>query len=342
MEDRKSFDAYKNTKSDVEATKQAVQSKTEPTKTSDYTKDKNLYTYKRDNSGNAFVILRLLPSINSLPPTFIRHQHFCEGNGWYTEYCPTTVGKECPICKEYNEPMWKKAEKSDPDTMKTLKGIVGGRSRSKQYFSNIYVVKDSNQPECTGKVMIWQYGIKVYEKIMAALEPSPQLIDAGKHPIDVFNMYTGANFILKIKAVSGRANYDDCEFMQAGPLFDNDESMKVVYDQIFDLTKYTPDVVNTKSYQELQAKAYEVLGKPTIVGTSTTPVTTAPAMTGQPDPASQQTLGEKVQEQNTPVTTTPETVQPEQTNTNVDTKVETKVEGEPVASDDIDDYFSNM
>jgi hypothetical protein len=331
--ERRSFDAYKQTKVDPEATKKAINGKTESNNT-DFAKDTDMYSYKRDSSGNAFVILRFLPSINTLPPTFIRHRHFFEGNGWYTDYCPTTLGKECPICKEFNDPMWKKAEKSDEETQKRLKGIVGKRSRNKQYFSNIYIVKDSNQPELNGKVLKWQYGPKVYARIKTALEPSKQMVEAGIKPIDVFHMYNGANFILKIKTVDKRANYDDCQWMQAGPLFDNDDQMKAVYDQIFDLTKYTPEVVNTKSYEELQAQAYKVLGVPGNVGGQPA----APTMTGQT--TVQPTVTSTV-ESTTTQSVVESTVETEPTpNTNTVESAGSSVE--PAASDDIDAYFDDM
>ena len=92
------FEAYKKSRRDVkDIAKKIVDANDSKSKNSDYT-DERIYKYTKDKAGNTFVLMRFLPSKNDLPPVISRFRHFFEHKGkWFVEFCPTKIGKECPV-----------------------------------------------------------------------------------------------------------------------------------------------------------------------------------------------------------------------------------------------------
>lgn len=211
-------------------------------KKTDFT-DSRFYQYVKDKTGNAFSVIRFLPSKNeTLPPVVSRYSHgFKQNGGWYIEQCPTTIKQKCPVC-ESNSDLWNTNTKENQD-------IVRGRSRRKEFFANVYIVKDAQHPEKEGKVFIWKFGQKVYTKIMEKLQPQFE----DEKPIDIFDLEEGANFKLKIKTVAGFSNYDGSEFMEKAPLFTDEKQMSEIFNQIYDLKEFI-DEKNFKPYEKLKER----------------------------------------------------------------------------------------
>lgn len=210
----------------------------------------------RDSAGNGMAVIRFLPAPDGEEVPFVRiWDHGFQGpGGWYIEKSLTTIGKEDPL-SEINSKLWNSGIESD-------KEIARKQKRRLQYVSNIYVVKDPGNPENEGKVFLFSYGKKIFDKLNDLMNPSFE----DETPVNPFDLWEGANFRLKIRQVEGYANYDKSDFDSVGPLFDDDSKMEAAWRQCHSL-KELVDPKNFKSFEELQAKLYKVLG---INGASTT------------------------------------------------------------------------
>jgi hypothetical protein len=130
------------------------------------------------------------------------------------------------------------------------------QKRRLKYYANIYVVKDPTNPQNEGKVFLYQFGKKIFDKINDLM--NPQFED--EDPINPFDFWEGANFKLKIRNVEGYRNYDKSEFDSPSTLgeFEDDE-LEAIWKQQHSLQEFiAPE--NFKSYEELQAKLNKVLG----------------------------------------------------------------------------------
>ena len=141
------------------------------------------------------------------------------------------------------------------------KEIARKQKRKLQYFSNIYVVSDTKHPENEGKVFLFRYGKKIFDKITAAM--SPEFED--EKAINPFDFWEGANFKLKIRKVDGYWNYDKSEFEAPSALFDNDGQIEDVWKKAYALSEFSAPT-NFKSYEELKTRLDTVLSGTTTVG----------------------------------------------------------------------------
>lgn len=203
----------------------------------------------RDSSGNGMAVIRFLPAPANEDVPFVRiWDHGFQGpGGWYIEKSLTTIGKEDPM-SEINSKLWNSGIESD-------KELARKQKRRLQYVSNIYVVKDPGNPDNEGKVFLFSYGKKIFDKLNDLMNPSFE----DEKPINPFDLWDGANFRLKIRQVEGYANYDKSDFDTPGPLFDEDEKLEAVWKQAHSLAELI-DPKNFKTFEELQAKAYKALG----------------------------------------------------------------------------------
>ena len=80
---------------------------------------------------------------------------------WYIENSLTTVGQNDPV-SEYNSKLWNSGVESD-------KEIARKQKRKLQYYSNVYIVEDPANPQNEGKVFLYRYGKKIFDKIMEAM-----------------------------------------------------------------------------------------------------------------------------------------------------------------------------
>ena len=166
---------------------------------------------------------------------------------WLIENCPTTKGHKCPVC-ESNTELWNSGIESD-------KKLVSARKRKLTFISNIYVITDQQNPENKGKVFLFKYGKRVFDKLNEAMNPQ----FADEKPMNPFDLWAGANFKLKIRNVEGYRNYDKSEFASAGPLSNDDSEMESIWKKGYSLQEFL-DPSNFKSYEELKDKLVKVLG----------------------------------------------------------------------------------
>jgi hypothetical protein len=219
-------------------------------KKSESYKDDRMWRAETDKTGNGYAEIRFLPSPDSedLPWARIWNHGFRGPGGWYIENSLTTIGLKDPV-SEMNSQLW--ASGSDDD-----KKIARDRKRKVSYISNIYVVSDPKNPQNEGKVFLFRYGKKIFEKIQEAMNPQFQ----DEKPMNPFDFWNGATFKLKIRQVEGYTNYDRSEFAAPSALLGGDDAaLEKLWKTQYSLKEFT-DPKNFKSYDELKARLEMVLG----------------------------------------------------------------------------------
>lgn len=238
-------DFKKKSKSSIDQLVQKIQQ--DNTK-NDY-KDDRFWRPKLDNAKNGFAVIRFLPAIEGEDIPWVKlYSHAFQGpGGWYIENCLTTLGQKDPV-SEMNTQLWNSGIDSDKD-------LARQRKRKLNYISNIYVVSDPAEPSNEGKVFLFKYGQKIFEKIQEAMQPEFK----DEDPLDPFNFWNGANFKLKIRQVGGFVNYDKSEFDSSTPLLNGEDvKLETVWKSQHALKSFV-DPTNFKSYDELKQKLFDVL-----------------------------------------------------------------------------------
>ena len=228
----------------------AVQKENEPQEKKSY-KDERLWKPELDKTGNGYAVIRFLPAVEGedMPWAKVWNHAFQGPTGqWYIENSLTTLSQKDPV-SELNTSFWNSGVESD-------KEIARKQKRKLQYFSNIYVVSDSRHPENEGKVFLFRFGKKIFDKIMEAMQPA--FVD--EVAVNPFDFWKGANFKLKIRKVDGFWNYDKSEFDAVAPLLDTDAALEKVYDAEYPLKPFHEES-NFKSYTDLKDKMERVLGQ---------------------------------------------------------------------------------
>ena len=212
--------------------------------------DERIWKLERDKSGNGYAVIRFLPAAPNEDVPWVRmFTHGFKGpGGWYIENSLTTLSKEDPVSKA-NTALWNSGIESD-------KNIARDRKRKLNYYSNILVLEDSNNAQNEGKVFLFRYGKKIFEKITSVMNPEFK----DETPLNPFDFYEGANFKMKMRQVDGFANYDKSEFAAVAPLCDGkDAELEEIWKQQHSLQELV-DPESFKSYQELEARFNTVVG----------------------------------------------------------------------------------
>ena len=219
--------------------------------------DDRFWKPELDKSGNGYAIIRFLPQPTGedLPWCKIWSHAFNGPGGWYIENSLTTLQKKDPI-SEYNTELWNSGIEANKDIARKQKRIL-------KYYSNIYVVSDPKHPENEGKVFLFRFGKKIFDKISEVM--NPQFED--ETALNPFDFWSGANFKLKVRKVDGFWNYDKSEFEATSKLLEgNDEKLEETYGKLFSLSQFLSED-NFKSYDELKEKFNRVLTGSGVTGT---------------------------------------------------------------------------
>ena len=176
------------------------------------------------------------------------YSHAFQGpGGWYIENSLTTLGQKDPV-SEYNTLLWNNGTDAGKEQARKQK-------RKLTYMANIYVVKDPANPENEGKVFLFKFGKKIFDKLTAAMQPEFE----DEEAIDPFDFWQGANFKLKAKNVAGYRNYDSSEFARPDSLLEDDDAMEAVWKKEYSLAELVaPD--QFKDYDALKKRLDYVLG----------------------------------------------------------------------------------
>jgi len=216
-----------------------------------------------DKAGNGFAIIRFLAASDGEDMPFVKmYSHAFQGpGGWYIENSLTTLGGKDPL-GEYNRELWNSGDES-------LKEQVRKQKRKLQYYSNVYIVKDPGNPDNEGKVFLFRYGKKIYDKVMDAVNGDEL---EGREGINPFDFWTGANFKLRVKKVAGYPNYDSSEFTDAGTLEDLDDAqLESIWKREYALQPLVA-ADQFKSYEQLQERLNLVLNLKNSASESAPPV----------------------------------------------------------------------
>ena len=210
--------------------------------------DDRLWKIERDKAGNGYAVIRFLdaPEEETAPWVRLWHHGFQGPGGWYIENSLTSIGQKDPV-SEHNTSLWNSGVEADKD-------IARQRKRKLNYYSNIYVVEDSLNSENEGKVFLFRYGKKIFEKITGVMNPEFQ----DETPINPFDLWEGANFKIKMRQVDGFPNYDKSEFTDICPLAEDEKKLEEVWKSQYSLSEIV-DEKNFKSYAELESRFNTVI-----------------------------------------------------------------------------------
>ena len=247
--------------------------------------DERLWKPEVDKAGNGYAVIRFLPAPNEedLPWAQVWSHAFQGPGGWYIENSLTTLGKKDPV-SDLNRELWNAGAEGSPQRDQARK-----QKRKLNYYSNIYVVKDSANPANEGRVFLYRYGKKIFDKIMESMQPAFE----DETPVNPFDFWKGADFKLKITRVAGFWNYDKSEFAEASTLGGfNDKELEALWKEEHSLAAFTADD-QFKSYEDLKFRL-----ESTLKGNYTKPVDA-------------ETFGEDVESTPAPVASAPASVNEE-------------------------------
>ena len=245
------FETLKQSSSNFDKLTKAIEANLNP---EDKEKNKSKYQDDRfwkpelDKTGNGYAVIRFLPAVEGedLPWQRVWSHAFQDVGGWYIENSLTTLGQKDPVSEE-NTRLWNTGLDSD-------KEIARKRKRKLSYYSNIYVVSDPKHPENEGKVFLFKFGKKIFDKITEAMQPAFD----DETPINPFDFWKGANFKLKIRKVDGYWNYDKSEFEGVTSIAESDDKIKEIWSKQHPLKPFL-DPSNFKTYDELKEKLNRVI-----------------------------------------------------------------------------------
>ena len=208
--------------------------------------DERLWKPEVDKAGNGYAVIRFLPAPNGedLPWAQVWTHAFQGPGGWYIENSLTTLGKKDPV-SDLNRELWNSGGEGSPQRTQAR-----NQKRKLNYYSNIYVVKDSANPSNEGKVFLYRYGKKIFDKIMESMQPAFE----DETPVNPFDFWKGADFKLKITRVAGFWNYDKSEFAESSTLGDfSDKELEAIWKEEHSLAAFTADD-QFKSYEDLKLR----------------------------------------------------------------------------------------
>lgn len=202
-----------------------------------------------DKAGNGYAVIRFLaaPKGEEMPWVRVWSHGFKGPTGkWYIENSLTTIGKPDPV-SELNSELWDSGTEAN-------KNIARDQKRRLSYIVNVLVIQDPSNPTNEGKVKLFKFGKKIFDKIKDSMQPE----FPGEEPVNPFDFWKGANFKLKIRNVEGYRNYDKSEFEAPSPLADDDAKIEAIWTQQHSLVDFL-DARHFKSYDELKKKLTDVL-----------------------------------------------------------------------------------
>lgn len=227
------------------------------TETKSYVDDR-FWRLEGDKAGNGTATLRFLPRVEGDELPWVRmFNHGFQGptGKWYIENSLTTLGENDPV-GELNTQLWNSGSDAN-------KEIARKQKRKLSFIANVLIVSDPKHPENEGKVMLFKFGKKIFDKIMDKARPTFE----DEKPVNVFDLWEGANFKLRMRKKDGYANYDESNFSDPVAVSSDEERMLQIVNAQNKLSEFT-DRKNFKSYDELKKKLNEVLSGDSFVSKS--------------------------------------------------------------------------
>jgi len=213
--------------------------------------DDRFWKPTRDKAGNGYAVIRFLPAKDGEDLPWVRYwDHGFKGPTglWYIENSLTSIGQQDPV-SEHNSVLWNSGRDED-------KALARERKRRLHYVSNVLVVSDPANPDNEGKVFLYTFGKKIFDKVMDVMQPQ----FADEEPVNPYDFWEGADFKIKIRKVEGWVNYDKSEFSSPSSLYEGDEArLEETYSKLYSLQEFLQPS-NYKTYDELSMKLNKVLG----------------------------------------------------------------------------------
>lgn len=193
--------------------------------------DERYWRAETPKKGKSVYRIRVVPVLKPGADQWVKYfQHRIKGTtGWVVENCPETFPEnngKCPICN-HSRKLFATGDTKDEEMGKKF-------WRGKNWITNIKVIKDGREEGANeGKVFIYRFGKKIYDKFNSALNPED---GSGEEQLFFIDPNDGYDFMLKCKTVSDFANYDESEFArEATALAKSDKKMEELLDEVFDL-----------------------------------------------------------------------------------------------------------
>jgi hypothetical protein len=213
--------------------------------------DDRFWKPTRDKAGNGYAVIRFLPQKEGEDLPWVRYwDHGFKGPTglWYIENSLTSINQPDPV-SEHNSVLWNSGRDED-------KALAREQKRRLHYVSNVLVISDPDNPQNEGKVFLYKFGKKIFDKIMDVMQPQ----FADETPVNPYDFWEGADFKIKIRKVEGWVNYDKSEFSAPSALYEGDENrLTEVYEKLYSLQDFLKPE-NYKTYDELSMKLNKVLG----------------------------------------------------------------------------------
>jgi hypothetical protein len=249
---------------------------------------------KEKGTGSAIIRFLPAPDGEDLPAIKIFSHGFKANGKWYIEKSRTTIGDRKDPVYVLNGKLYNSGIESDKAISKMIK-------RKPTWIANVLVVNDPAKPECNGKVFLYEFGPSIDEMLQAAMFPIIDENDVDPvSPIDVFNPWEGADFVIKMhghKMPDGKGGemlvprYDKSSF-KAPKAIGTDEEIEAIWKQTHSLQAFL-DEKEFKSVADLSKRLLEVFGPtvgsgiPTLDGLDDLPEEEAPVRQ-KPAPAPQE------------------------------------------------------
>lgn len=162
--------------------------------------------YRKGQNNRYEALIRFLPnpenpsekSITSKYTVFLKNPLTNQGR---TVDSPSTVGEPDPLSNMY----FTLKNSGNPQAIQ----VADDFKRHQNFYSLVQIIQSASEPALNGKILIWKYGQKIYEKIRQEMEPVMQG-QAGRQPFDLFN---GRLFKVIAVQASGFNNFDQSLFV---------------------------------------------------------------------------------------------------------------------------------
>lgn len=218
-----------------------------------------------DDALNGQAVIRFLPQQDLDQPAWVDVYTYYFKNkrtqAFYNDQASRTYGKGIPDpVSEYNTWLWNLSDSDEvsPAEKERLQDSCKSRAQKHQYYANILVIKDSANPENEGKVFVFRFGKKIYDKIHGQMFPKFE----DDTPCVPFDMFEGKNFRLISKKVNDYVNYDDSSFTPTtSAVADTDEEIEEILSKCHDLTALVKDPAKVTTYEKKLENLKRVIGQ---------------------------------------------------------------------------------
>jgi hypothetical protein len=182
--------------------------------------------------------------------------------------CPSSVGKSSIL-----QDMFFKLRKSESIQDQKKSEIF---SRRHSFAAIIQVIKDEQNKDLVGKLLVYKFGKKIFEKIEAEKKP------VIGEPHEPFDLLDGKAFALVVTKVSGFNNYDQSKFLDKKiPLYMPDQKTgkllpineKTPKELVFNFLKETSPDLNKYAFKEWDQETHDYVNQVITAVTGQVPST---------------------------------------------------------------------